>query len=61
MNCVEQLHGLGCFVRLKPAYKVQADSRIARSQDWPLFQRILDSAFAEIALARSDQRFDFIG
>ena len=55
MDCVEELHRVGGFIRLKPADSVHADARLALNQTWPFAERLLDAVFTEIGLPGLDQ------
>ena len=57
---VEQFHRFCRLIRLQPSDAVQPDVRIARDQRRPFFRRFLDSTFAEVALASSDQSLDLL-
>src|SRR6185503_10367654 len=61
MDHVEQSDRLGRLVRLEPADAVQPDAGMAGEQRRPLGERLLDPAFAEIALSRGDQVGDLLG
>ena len=56
----EQLDRFGRLVRLEPANSMEPDIRMLLQQCRPLRERFLHPAFAEVALACSDQRLDLL-